>query len=41
VLAKVKQLLDELPAILDRDLGKKEQFKQTNGLLPSLTTVLV
>lgn len=33
--------MDELPALLDRDLGKKEQFKQTNGLLPSLTTVLV
>lgn len=41
VLAKVKQLLDELPEILDREIGKKEQFKQTNGLLPSLTTVLV
>jgi dynein heavy chain, axonemal len=34
-------LMDEMPVFLDRDLGKKEQFKQTNGLLPSLTTVLV
>lgn len=41
VLAKVKSLLDDLPEILDRDMGKKEQFKTTNGLLPSLTTVLV
>lgn len=41
VLAKVKSLLDDLPEILDREMGKKEQFKTTNGLLPSLTTVLV
>jgi len=41
VLAKVKALLDDLPEVLDRENGKKEQFKTTNGLLPSLTTVLV
>lgn len=33
--------MDELPEVLDRELGKKEQFKQTNGLYPSLTTVLI
>jgi hypothetical protein len=33
--------LDDLPATLERENGKKEQFKMTNGLLPSLTTVLV
>ena len=27
--------------MLERELGKKEQFKMTNGLLPSITTVLV
>lgn len=41
MLAKCKQLLDDLPATLERENGKKEQFKMTNGLLPSLTTVLV
>jgi len=41
VLARCKQLQDELPAILDREIGKKEQFKTTNGLYPSLTTVLI
>lgn len=41
VLAKTKDFMDQLPEILDRELGKKEQFKQTNGLYPSLTTVLI
>jgi len=41
VLAKCKQLLEEMPGDLEREVGKKEQFKMTNGLLPSLTTVLV
>lgn len=40
VLARVKELLDGTPGYLERELGKKEQFKMTNGLLPSLTTVL-
>lgn len=41
VLLRVKQLLDEVPGDLEREQGKKEQFKMNNGLLPSLTTVLV
>jgi dynein heavy chain, axonemal len=41
VLARSTQLQGELPASLDRDEGKKEMFKTNNGLLPSLTTVLV
>jgi dynein heavy chain len=41
VLQKCKQLEEELPGLLERELGKKEQFKMTNGLLPSITTVLV
>jgi dynein heavy chain len=40
VLARVKELLEGTPEYLERELGKKEQFKMTNGLLPSLTTVL-
>jgi dynein heavy chain, axonemal len=30
-----------MPEYLLREDGKKEQFKTTNGLLPSLSTVLV
>lgn len=41
VLARSKQLLDDTPESLDREEGKKEMFKTTNNLLPSLTTVLV
>jgi dynein heavy chain len=41
VLARCKQLADDLPGLLDRELGKKEQFKTSNGLYPSLTTVLI
>ena len=31
----------ELPEDLDRSNGLKDLFKQVNGLLPSLTTVLL
>lgn len=41
VLAKQKDLLARLPEILDRATGKKELFKEKNGLLTSLTTVLL
>jgi dynein heavy chain len=41
VLARISQLQEEMPENLDRDEGKKEMFKSTNGLLPSLTTVLL
>ena len=41
VLNKQKQLLEELPDLLDLNTGKKEQFKMHNGLYPSLTTVLI
>jgi dynein heavy chain len=41
VLAKAKQLLDELPERMNLNDGKKEQFKMTNNLYPSLTTVLI
>lgn len=41
VLLRVKDLLEGTPGYLEREVGKKEQFKMTNGLLPSLTTVLV
>jgi hypothetical protein len=41
VLARIAQLVEDTPASLDREEGKKEMFKTTNGLLPSLTTVLV
>lgn len=30
-----------MPGSLERENGKKEQFKTTSGLLPSLSTVLV
>jgi len=41
VLTRCQQLQDTVPGDLIREEGKKEQFKMTNGLLPSLTTVLV
>lgn len=41
VLAKAKQILDELPERMDLAQGKKDQFKMTNNLYPSLTTVLI
>lgn len=41
VLQKQKQLLDQLPDELDINSGKKDQFKMTNGLYASLTTVLI
>lgn len=41
VLTRQKQLLDELPEKMSRDEGKKELFKEKNGLLASLTTVLL
>jgi dynein heavy chain, axonemal len=41
VLVRCAQLAEETPNALDRDEGKKEMFKTNNGLLPSLTTVLV
>jgi len=40
-LLRCKDLLEGTPGYLEREVGKKEQFKMTNGLLPSLTTVLV
>lgn len=41
VLARITQLQEQTPENLDRDEGRKEMFKSTNGLLPSLTTVLL
>jgi len=41
VLAKAKQLLSELPPRMNLAEGKKEQFKMTNNLYPSFTTVLI
>jgi len=41
VLLRVKELLEGTPGYLERENGKKEMFKMNNGLLPSLTTVLV
>jgi dynein heavy chain len=41
VLAKQVDLLTQLPELLDRSTGKKELFKEKNGLLTSLTTVLL
>ena len=35
------ELCDPDAELVESDLGKKEQFKTNNGLLPSLTTVLV
>lgn len=41
VLLKQKQLIEDLPEELQLETGKKEQFKITNGLYASLTTVLI
>ena len=41
VLARVKEIAEQVPENLDRATGKKELFKTTNALLPSLTTVLL
>lgn len=41
VLEKTHQLASMIPELLDKANGQKEQFKTTNGLYPSLTTVLV
>lgn len=41
VLAKAKSLLETLPERMDLANGKKDQFKMTNNLYPSLTTVLI
>lgn len=42
VLNRIEQLQKEIPEYLDRELNqKKEIFKTHNGLLPSLTTVLL
>ena len=41
VLEKSKRIKEQIPANLDRSEGLKDLFKTHNGLLPSLTTVLV
>ena len=41
MLERGKAILAEIPEDLDRANGLKELFKSVNGLLPSLTTVLV
>jgi len=41
VLVRQKEILESLPEIIDKATGKKELFKEKNGLLPSLTTVLL
>ena len=41
VLEKAKALTENIPPNLDRAEGLKDLFKTSNGLLPSLTTVLV
>lgn len=41
VLARQKDILERLPETLDREDGKKDLFKEKNGLLASLTTVLL
>lgn len=41
VLQKATELFNAIPENLDRALGHKDQFKTTNNLLPSITTVLV
>jgi len=41
VLALVAEFQEQIPEGLDREDGKKEMFKATNNLLPSLTTVLL
>lgn len=42
MLEKAKELLDNLPPILDKSLGNKEIFAvNEQGLIPSLSTVLL
>ena len=42
VLERIEALQKDIPELLDREAnGKKEIFKMHNGLLPSLTTVLI
>ena len=41
VLERARHLAAMIPENLDRANGQKEQFKMTNNLLPSITTVLV
>lgn len=41
VLLRQKEILESLPELIDKSTGKKELFKEKNGLLPSLTTVLL
>ena len=41
VLERARELAAMVPDNLDKSNGQKEQFKTTNGLWPSLTTVLV
>jgi len=41
VLVRQKEILETLPELIDKTTGKKELFKEKNGLLPSLTTVLL
>lgn len=40
VKLRAKEILEQIPENLERNEGKKEMFKMTNQLLPSLTTVL-
>ena len=41
VLERIANLQLNIPNKLNQEDGKKEIFKMTNGLLPSLTTVLI
>jgi len=41
VLQRSKEILDKVPADLEKAAGLKELFKSVNNLLPSLTTVLL
>ena len=41
VLARSKEILAQVPDDLEKSRGMKDLFKTNNGLLPSLTTVLV
>jgi hypothetical protein len=41
VLARSKEILAQVPEDLEKSRGMKDLFKTTNGLLPSLTTVLL
>ena len=41
VLARSKEILAQVPEDLERSNGLKDLFKANNGLLPSLTTVLL